>query len=287
MRKLMAEETMPNETRSVEVTVDIEAPADVVWNALTDATELVRWFPFQAAVTPGPGGTMKWSWGEKWTWESQIDLWEPGRRLRLVQDEQRPFDVEGGLLPTGEVAAAHMVMDFTLETVAGSTRLRLVHSGFGRGAAWDDEIDGVSFGWNHELRGLAFYLARHRGKTRHFSTAYLTLDAAQEDAWRRVLSDAAFKLSPSRPTAGEPYVAEVSTGDRFDGIVRQHIPNREFTGTVRALDDGILRIATHRAAGKTGFQIFLATYDARYAPEVEALGKRTQLLLDGLFDTAQ
>ncbi len=287
MHKLMAEETMANETRSVDVAVDIEAPPDVIWRALTDPTELVHWFPFQAAVTPGPGGTVTWSWAEKWTWESQIDLWEPGRRLRLVQDEQRPFDVEGGLLPPGESVAAHMVMDFTLETVAGRTRLRLVHSGFGRGAAWDDELDGVSVGWKHELRGLAFYLERHRGKARHISTAYLTLGAAQEEVWRRLLNDAAFKLSPSQPAAGQPYHAEVSTGDRFDGIVRQHVPNRDFTGTVRALDDGILRIGTHRAAGKTGIQIFLATYDARHAPEVAALGRRTQTLLDRLFEAPQ
>ncbi|MGQ0641698.1 MAG: SRPBCC family protein [Gemmatimonadaceae bacterium] len=141
---------MPDETRAVEVTLDIDAAQDAVWNALSDARELVRWFPFQAAVTPGPDGSVQWSWDGKWTWESKIDAWEPGRRLRLVQDQQRPFDVEGGLLPPGEVAAAHMVMDFTLETVAGKTRLRLVHSGFRRGGAWDDEIDGVRVGWNNE-----------------------------------------------------------------------------------------------------------------------------------------
>lgn len=287
MHKLMAEETMPNETRSVDIAVQIEAPADVVWRALTDPTELVRWFPFQAAVTPGPGGTVRWSWDEKWTWESQIDLWEPGRRLRLVQDEQRPFDVDGGLLGPGEVAAAHMVMDFTLETVAGQTRLRLVHSGFGRGAAWDDEIDGVTVGWSNELRNLAFYLERHRGKARHISTAYLTLTATQEDVWRRLLSDAAFTLSPSLPVPGQLYRVEVSTGDRFEGIVRHHIPNRDFTGTVRALDDGTLRIGTHRAAGRTGVQIFLSTYDARHAPEIAAFGTRTQALLDRLFDAGR
>ncbi len=104
---------MPNEPRAVAVTVDIAAPADVVWSALTDPTELVRWFPSQAAVTPGVGGTVQWSWDDLWTWETTIDLWEPGRRLRLVQEDQRPFDVDGGVLPEGSVANAHMVMDFS------------------------------------------------------------------------------------------------------------------------------------------------------------------------------
>ncbi|MGH7712552.1 MAG: SRPBCC family protein [Gemmatimonadaceae bacterium] len=281
MLKLMGEETMPNETRSIEVAVDIAAPADVVWKALTDPAELVRWFPLQSAVTPGRGGTMKWAWDDKWTWESKIDIWEPQQRLRLVQDEQRPFDVEGGVLPPGEVAAAHMLMDFTLETVAGQTRLRLVHSGFGRGAAWDDEIDGVRVGWNAELHGLGFYLDRHRGKQRHSASAYLTRSESQETVWQKVSS--AFKLSPTPAVPGQPYRAEVSTGDRCDGIVRHYIPNRDFTGTVRALDDGILRLGTHRAAGKTGTVVFVATWNDRHASAVRDLGTRTQKLLDGMF----
>lgn len=289
MPKLMEEEmtTMPNETRFVEVAVDIAAPADAVWNALTDPAELVRWFPLQAAVTPHAGGTVKWSWDETWTWESSIDVWEPGRRLRLVQEDQRPFDVNGGLLPAGQVASAHMVMDFTLETVAGRTRLRLVHSGFGNGSAWDDEIDGVRVGWNHELRGLAFYLERHRGKSRHAAMAYLTWPEPQDVTWRRLLSADAFPVSAKRLDIGQRYTLEVSTGDRFDGIVQHHIADRDFAGTVRALDDGVFRIGTHRAAGKTGISVWIASYDASHASQVAAICSRTQGILDRVFGGTQ
>ncbi len=274
---------MPNESRAVEVTVDIEAPVDAVWSALTDATELVRWFPLQASVTPGEGGSMQWSWDDLWTWESNIDRWEPGTRLRLVQNDQRPFDAKGRVLPTGDVAGAHMVMDFTLETVAGRTRLRLVHSGFGSGAPWDDELDGVRVGWNHELRGLAFYLERHRGKPRHAAFAHLTWNESQEATWRRLFSPEAFSPWTPHWSAAQPYSFEVSTGDRFDGIVHHYIPDRDFFGTVRTLDDGILRIGTHRAGGQTGIHVWIASYDARYAREVDAIAGRTQGLLDRLF----
>jgi uncharacterized protein YndB with AHSA1/START domain len=285
MPKQMAEVTMPNETRSVEMVLDIAADPDVVWRALTQAEELVRWFPYQASVTPGPGGSVTWSWDDKWTWESQIDVWEPGRRLRLVQDAQRPFDVAGGVLPPGEVAPAHMVMDFTLESVKGVTRLRLVHSGFGHGEAWDDELDGVRTGWGHELRSLAFYLERHRGKTRHVGTSHLTWQGSQEDTWQRLLSPDAFILSPADAAMGAAVQVQVSTGDHFDGIVRQRVPNREFTATISALDDGIMRIGTHRAMGKTGIQVFYASYDARHAGAVRELAGRAQSLLERLFST--
>jgi hypothetical protein len=203
-----------------------------------------------------------------------------------VQEDQRPFDVSGGLLPEGQVASANMMMDFTLETVAGRTRLRLVHSGFGSGGAWDDEIDGVRVGWNQELRGLAFYLERHRGKSRHAAMAYLTWNEPQDVTWRRLLSADAFALSAKKLDSGQPYTLEVSTGDSFDGIVQHHIADRDFAGTVRALDDGVFRIGTHRAMGKTGISVWIASYDERHASHVAAIRTRTQGLLERVFGAA-
>ena len=274
---------MPNESRAVEVAVDIAAPPDVVWKALTDPAELVRWFPLQAEVTPGEGGRVKWSWNDAYTWETHIDLWEPNRRLRLVHDAQRPFDVEGRLLPDEQTTPARIMMDFTLETAAGRTRLRLVHSGFGFGAQWDDEVDGIAVGWNHELRGLAFYLARHRGRDRHAAFANLTWHDSQAATWRVLTAPDAFTIAAPRLAIGEPYRMAISTGDRLDGIVHHYVQDRDFSGTVRALDDGIFRIGTHQAGGRTGIHVWVVTYNQQYAADVEAIKSRVQDLLDRLF----
>ena len=138
---------------------------DEVWRALTQAEELVRWFPMEARVTPGVGGTMLWNWGEGQDWESRIDVWEPGRRLRLVAGRCPALRHPGPALAAGMSEPARIAMEFTLETHRGKTRLRLVHSGFGEGAAWDTEIEGISEGWQAELRSLRHYLERHRGRT--------------------------------------------------------------------------------------------------------------------------
>lgn len=50
-----AEET--KKERRIEKEIEINAPLEDVWKALTDANELARWFPLEARVTPGPGGT--------------------------------------------------------------------------------------------------------------------------------------------------------------------------------------------------------------------------------------
>ena len=154
---------MPND-RSIEVAVEIGATVEEVWQALTDADELMRWFPLTAEVTPGEGGSMRWAWDDGWSWVSTIERWEPGRVLGLGNRDQRPFDAHGQPLPAGQVAPANLAMEFTLESDGGITRLRLIHSGFGQGAAWDDELDGVSVGWQSELASLKHYLEHHRGR---------------------------------------------------------------------------------------------------------------------------
>ena len=170
----MNKTTIDVPTRAFEMSLDLAASPDEVWRALTVAEELVRWFPVDAKVTPGAGGSMVWSWGDNWDWTTRIDAWDPGRLLRLVQEDARPYDAEGRPVAEGQAAPARIAIEFTLESHRGQTRLRLVHSGFGSGAAWDDEVEGITEGWQAELASLRHYLERHRGRNRQFRIAWLS-----------------------------------------------------------------------------------------------------------------
>jgi uncharacterized protein YndB with AHSA1/START domain len=112
-----------SEARSTEVVVDIAATTEEVWQALTEADQLVQWFPLQAEVRGGVGGEMVWEWDGSWSWRSEIERWDPKVALTLVNRDQRPFDVEGKVSPEGEGAPATLKMEFTLETVRGKTRM--------------------------------------------------------------------------------------------------------------------------------------------------------------------
>lgn len=92
--------------RTVERTLVIDAPAAAVWKALTDAMELTRWFPMRARVTPGPGGAIHMHWDETYDAESRIDIWEPGRRLRIGFPRHDPVLLTTELL-AGERSRAH------------------------------------------------------------------------------------------------------------------------------------------------------------------------------------
>jgi uncharacterized protein YndB with AHSA1/START domain len=265
------------------MSLDIGASREDVWRALTEANELVRWFPTEARVTSGEGGTMAWSWGEGWDWETRIDAWEPGRLLRLVQEDARPYDTQGRPLPPGEAEPARIAMEFTLETHQGKTRLRLVHSGFGRGAAWDNELEGVTEGWQVELRSLRHYLERHRGRDRIAGRALLTTTMPRDAAWARLLGPGGFTVTPAEPEAGRPYAVVAPGGQRLSGTVELYLPGETLAGTVRELDDGWFRLLTWRdAVGNTGVWAWLATYTGDKG-QVDEFRNRAQEALERLF----
>ena len=277
------EKTAAEQTRAFRMSLDLDATPEEVWRALTEAEELVRWFPTGARVTPGEGGTMLWSWGQGEDWVSRIDAWEPGKLLRLVQEDARPYDTQGNPLPPGEVEAARIAIEFTLETTQGKTRLRLVHSGFGHGTAWDAEVDGISEGWQAELRSLRHYLRRHRGQDRKAARGLVDTSVSRESAWDRLTGPGGYRLSPASPKEGEGFEVVTPGGRRYTGTVELNLPGQTLAGTVRELDDGWFRLLTWRdARGHTGVWAWLATYtdDDR---AVREFGEEAQTTLERLF----
>ena len=67
------------EPRTFETEIEIDAPVESVWKALTEADELTRWFPLEAKVNPGVGGSVEMSWTKYSVWDSRIEIWEPNR----------------------------------------------------------------------------------------------------------------------------------------------------------------------------------------------------------------
>ena len=263
--------------------LDLDATPEQVWRALTEADELVRWFSTGARVTPGQGGTMVWSWGHGEDWETRIEAWEPGKLLRLVQEDARPYDAQGNPLPPGEVEPARIAVEFTLETVQGKTRLRLVHSGFGRGAAWDAEVDGISEGWQAELRSLRHYLRRHRGRDRKAARGLISTPLPREAAWARLTGPGGYRLTPESPREGERFEVVTPGGARYSGTVELNLPGQTLAGTVRELDDGWFRLLTWRdARGQTGVWAWLAGYTGDAEP-VRRFGEEAQAALERLF----
>src|SRR5262249_48770552 len=141
--------------------IEIDAPAEAVWKAISNGEELTRWYVEDARVEPGVGGKHMVSFGEGQEMENQNLAWEPGRRLTVGQP--------GHETATGFDA---LVLDFTIETRGGRTVLKLVQSGLPAGPDWDSMDEGTKIGWEMFLLALKFYLERHAGQPRRTIVRY-------------------------------------------------------------------------------------------------------------------
>jgi len=171
----MSEQTKEPETRAAEGEIEVNATAERVWQALTDERELVRWFPLDAKVEPGPGGSYYMSWLNEFAATTKIQVWDPPHHLRTAWS----FDDQG---PT-------QVTDYYIETRGGRTVVRAVTSGFPLDASWDGWVEGTERGWTFELQSLKHYLERHAGETRHVAYLRRRIPLSNEEAWSRLASD--------------------------------------------------------------------------------------------------
>jgi len=140
--------------RVLDLTIEIDATLEEVWEALTTGKGIARWFGPYAAVTPGEGGSVSVGWDPKEMWETPITVWEPQRRMQTVSE-----------MPWKDGRMVRLAVDYYLEVQGGRVRVRLVHSGFDD-SSWDDYIDGLDAGWSFFLFNLKHALERHRGVDR-------------------------------------------------------------------------------------------------------------------------
>jgi uncharacterized protein YndB with AHSA1/START domain len=269
---------MSKATRAVELTLEIDARQEEVWRALTESREIVRWFAPDAKVTPGKGGSVWLSWGGDWEGDSRIEIWDPPRHLRTVADAP-PYDADGK--PAKDLAPLPIALDYFLEGQGGTTRLRLVHSGFGQGAAWDDELEGVSRGWAFELRSLRHYLVRHPGRERRMAWARATTPLPSAQAWRTLADGYLGGFAIEGRSEGDPYEIRTATGEVLAGKVHVVVP-AGFAGTAAGFGDGLFRVWVDSAAGERMVLVALSAWDTP-AAAVDAFGERAAAALKKLF----
>lgn len=226
--------------RRVEREMEIDASPEAVWRALTDAAELMRWFPPEAEVTPGVGGEIRLKWGEHWDGRCAIQEWVPGARLVYTWMENiAPPDVE-----TGQPSKP-LLVDFLIEGRGGKTVLRLVHSGFGPGADWDAMYDGVRRGWLFELCSLKHYLERFEGLDRRFTWLHRRPAASRDAVWAGLLGAGGLfgaGADLSDLYMGERFTAASPTGEPMTGVVEIFGPPKDFAARVDQLDGGLFRL---------------------------------------------
>ncbi|MHC5005330.1 MAG: SRPBCC family protein [Planctomycetota bacterium] len=232
--------------RVIETRLEIDAPVAAVWRALTDAEALTNWFPLDARVKPGVGGSMWMSWGEGMQWENRIDAWDEQRHLRLIWMDATPPEQAEEAKKSGAYIPFPVAVDYHLEGSGGRTVLRLVHSGFASGGAWDAQYDATRRGWSFELRGLRHYLEHHPDARRLVVQANRPLPQPLDfdAAWARIVGeDGLCREGDVRGLdEGDRYAIVTADGDRLSGAVHINRPPEDFCATVETMNDALLRL---------------------------------------------
>ena len=255
-------------SRRIVKEVFVQAPPDVVWRTLTDAEELTRWFPVDARVKPGKGGSIWISFGGGVEGEAPITAWEPNRRFEWTETR----------------GAVKLAVDFQLEAKSGGTVVRLVNSGFGAGPDWDDEFHMTEGGWAYFTQHLRWYLERHRGKPRHLIALREPVTFSRAEAFLKLTGSSG--LSQDDRIAETPLGAEYETatalGDRLSGTVIATSPDTWQLGfTIRELGDAVLFLEMEPAPTGARAGFWLSTYGL--PPEAVA---RTREKYDALYRSA-
>ncbi len=268
----MSQESPPS--REFDMEIDIRAPRDAVWKAISNDDELTRWFAPEATIDAQIGGQVVWRWKEHHTWIQRVEICEPGRRLRTRYDSAVEDD-QGGKRP--------LFIDFVLEGKGGLTTLRLTQSGFGKDAAFDNEYDGISTGWPVELRSLRLYLEVHRGRSRKLAWATASRSESPEEVWRKLTGKEALACGPSIQDLreGQAFRFETAMGDLFEGKTLRCKPCG-FAGIASSHGDAFFRISVDRWGGQSHAWLWLGCYD-QPSTRVEILQGHFETILQQMF----
>lgn len=236
--------------RSIVLEARIDATPAEVWHALTDSRALADWFAPHIKAGQGVGGIVEMSWDPAASWPTTIQIWEPERHLQWADPAPES---------TGAVPPPRLVVDWLISTEAGQTVLRLVHSGFGEGANWDDQIDGTLGGWQYFLWNLEVCLTRHRGVHRRLVSTRRRVEGSRSAFWDAVFSSGLLVAETNGDDAAR---CTLTLGSRvLTGVVRESVAEKRFSARLPSLADALLFIELEGSAA-SGFHagFWLSTY---------------------------
>jgi uncharacterized protein YndB with AHSA1/START domain len=233
--------------RAIALEARIDATPAEVWNALTDVSALADWFAPHVKGEQRLGGTVEVSWDAKSWWPSTIEVWDPQRHLRWASE--MPPAEDGTPQP-------RLTVDWLISTDAGQTVLRLVHSGFGEGASWDEQIEGTLGGWKYFLWHLDICVTRHKGTRRALVSTRRRVSVTRSALWDSLFTSGFIALT------NDTKQCVLTLGERsFDGVVEMFEGPSRFAARFPSLADAILFIELEGAA-PTGFHVgfWLSTF---------------------------
>jgi uncharacterized protein YndB with AHSA1/START domain len=132
-----------NQTLIIQTAFPDFAPEDIFAH-FTEPELLTRWWPPEAEVEPGVGGSYRLSWpGANWHLRGRYTAWGPGKRLSFTW--MWDHDREG---------TPDRLVTIDLFPMSGGAAMRLEHGPYGDSAEEQEARQGHVEGWRYFLPKL-------------------------------------------------------------------------------------------------------------------------------------
>lgn len=259
----------PPDTRSIELSIEVAAPADAVWEAIATGDGIERWFAPFVSVEEGEGGTVSLAWEKGADWPSRITVWRPGEHLRLVDLSD----------PEAATQGTALTVDYHLSTANGKTRVHLVNSGLPGTPDFDEHFHMMTNGWRVFVWTLKHAVERHPGVARHVISARPWVTGSREEVWERLFGEEGRSLA-----AGDPFRFVLDGGDVLAGGVVLCDRPWAFAGMVESLNDGVLHVEMEGSGERWRMGVWLSAYgvgEGRGGRVAEALERTIGRLFPG------
>jgi uncharacterized protein YndB with AHSA1/START domain len=149
--------------RIIRIEMRPSATPEQVYEAWADPEEISRWFPDKAEGQAEPGATITWIF-DKFNYRIPYEV--------LIAQPAERFAIRWNP-PPGMNAG---IIEVTIAKDGGETVMRFVNSGFGEGAEWDEQYEGIDSGWHMALALLKHYLENYYGTPR---SSFLVMHPAE------------------------------------------------------------------------------------------------------------
>ncbi len=242
------------ETRSIDLSIDVDAAPDVVWASISGGELMSRWFSPAASVEPGEGGQVTVSWGAGAEWTSRIAIWRPGERLRLVDPPAEA--AADASAPPGDAPVSGL--DYRIEPRPGGARIRLVNWGLQAGEGADDFLRMMENGWRFFLWNLKHCLERHPDTPRVMISVRPQVGGTRERVWGRLFGPGGLGEAPER--AGERFRFALVGGETLEGATVLSDRPWAFAGMVESFGDGVLHVELEGSGEQWRLGVWLSAY---------------------------
>ena len=253
---------MSDEHRSIELEFEVVGTPDEVWRAIATGPGISSWYvPHIVEEREGGSATASFGAGPEMQIAGRVVAWEPPQRI--------VFD--------GGEGVPGLAFEWMVEARRGGTCIvRLVNTGFGSGADWDAQYDGLAEGWPLFLFNLQLHLQHFGGQSASSMLPMAMWTGPRDEVWPRIMGLLGLPLEPD---IGEHIAVVVPDSPPMSGTVVDAAARR----IALLLDQpapGTAIIAAEGTGDHTGVSIWSYLYGDAAATIVERDLPRWQAWLD-------